>query len=369
MLAVGVTTYNSEATIDLALESICRQELSEKILFIIVDSESRDSTVSKARKILEEYGHDYIIEVRKCTIGLGRRIYMDLAKENKADYLLSLDSDVILLHKRLLRKMIEISAKYEANIAVDYINRKFKNIQELRTFAERVIRNLDDRTIPIRVEPSPWCGLGLTLIEKETLKNITVDPGLGTAEDRDFGYKCWLSNRKILKIIRKDRKELAYDLNIERKSDIYVKMRISHYLSNISRKVYIVDVFSPQLPASNPSPNLRKVVRSLIKNRGYLINFLTNISIFLAPLAVYYGQSILLVLTLVPPLLNILRLRVQKCENIRQAISCNYKFFIRAGAALLLSIPLYISKRDEIRDFLYRFYTFSREFKNQEDFL
>jgi glycosyltransferase involved in cell wall biosynthesis len=87
-----MTTYNEEKSIEKVIESIAAQsEKPDEV--VLVDSNSKDQTINKAKVLFKKFNLKNKIIVKKCDRGMGRNIAIDNATN---EYILGSDAGSIL---------------------------------------------------------------------------------------------------------------------------------------------------------------------------------------------------------------------------------------------------------------------------------
>jgi len=347
-VAVYLTCKNACATIRYALQSIALLKYpKDSLSFIIVDGGSDDDTISIVKKIINNYEFKHEIIVKPCNIPEGRNECISRAVEKGVDYILFLDSDTVIRDKQILSRMIECDVKYgPCVVSVGTVFRVFKSLKELTQFADSVVESdVDSDRLGVKVEAVPWCGMGLTLIPVEIARCVRFDEDMTFAEDTFYGYHVWRNGYKICSVTADI--NLAYDVNLPKRSNIYVSMDVKSYLRGLYKKAlamtynfYCGSLFKTVCEFLKSKNGMRMLFHigdtfALILGLVMLINHVTVLGVFFTMFYVINSS------------LSIARLRLTKCNSIRQASSSFIKFWLYS-LYVLPSIPvLYLKHRSE----------------------
>lgn len=128
-VSVIVPTFNSEKTIDTALNSVLNQTL-EDIEIICIDDASQDGTLLKLKNYSDHYSKIKLFSFQEnCGVSVARNYGIGVAK---GDYLFFLDSDDCIYADTALSLLYERAVQKNANVCGG--NCLFFNRQENRTF-------------------------------------------------------------------------------------------------------------------------------------------------------------------------------------------------------------------------------------------
>jgi glycosyltransferase involved in cell wall biosynthesis len=358
-VAVCLTCKNAYATIAYALKSIALLKYpKDRLTFVIVDGGSNDDTVSMVKKIIDDYGFKHEIIIKPCNIPEGRNECIARAIEKGVDYILFLDSDTVIGDKQILSRMIECDVKYgPCVVSVGTVLRVFKSLKELEQFADSIVESdVSSNKLSVKVEAIPWCGMGLTLIPAEIARRVRFDEDMTFAEDAFYGYHVWRSGYKICSVTAD--LNLAYDVNLPKKSNIYVSMDVKGYLRGSYKKAlattykfYCDSLFKTVGKFLKSKAGMRMLFHigntfALILGLIMLINHLTVLGLFFT---MFY---------MINSSLSIARLRLTKCNNIRQASFSFIKFWLYSLYVLPLIPVIYLKHRSEFSEVFSRIESF-----------
>jgi glycosyltransferase involved in cell wall biosynthesis len=104
MVAICTTCKNAALTIGYSIDSVIKLNYpKEKIVYILVDSQSSDNTKEVSREILTQNNIRHIIINKKCSISEGRNICSEVANKFLINYVFFIDADVVILDPNLLK--------------------------------------------------------------------------------------------------------------------------------------------------------------------------------------------------------------------------------------------------------------------------
>jgi glycosyltransferase involved in cell wall biosynthesis len=144
LLTIALLTKNSEDTVRFALRSIYRQGIPDNVTFelIVVDGYSKDNTlkivaeeIQKLRKRFPNQFIRYIILQERVGVSYARNLAL---KEARGDWILWIDSDIVLAQDYILEATKEIETIGYENIAVLYPQRVI-SVPRKRNLASRLI--------------------------------------------------------------------------------------------------------------------------------------------------------------------------------------------------------------------------------------
>ena len=327
LVAVCLTCKNASDTLECTLQSIASLNYArERLIVIVVDGGSNDGTTDIAKKILDSLDLKHEIIVKPSNIPEGRNICISRALEIGAEYIFFVDSDVIIVYSDILTELIRIDKEYgPCVINASRKHKIFSNLEELRTFCNRVTK-LDGSTM-LSARVVRWCGMGLTLIPRRIAEQVRFDEDMTFAEDRYYGYLVWKSGYKVYSVNAD--KPLAYDVNLPKRSDIYVNMSIGDYFRGLYKKAFMVAY-------TYYDGSILKTMAKLLKDvAGKRILFHSLIMLVLiAGLVMFFATPLqlwglaLITLYIAIDLTYLVRLWKVKCRNILQALANLFKFRI-----------------------------------------
>jgi len=352
-VAACLTCKNAGATLGCTLQSIASLDYPrDRLAVIIVDGGSEDDSVDIARKLLNFYGLKGEIVVKPCNIPEGRNICISKALETNADYIFFIDSDVVIADKGILAKLTEFDMRYGP--CVVSANTKFKffsSLEELRLFCSRAAELGGDSGMML-AGAVPWSGMSLTLIPRCIAEQVRFDEDLTFAEDAYYGYLVWRGGYKVYGVNAD--KPIAYDVNLPKHTDIYIRMGVREYLRGLYKKALII------VYTYYGGGVLKTMIRLLrnIRGRRMLFHFLSMLILAIG-LVMLFTASLQLwglaftILHMVADLSYLMRLWKVKCRNIHQALASLLKYRIYSLYALL-SMPIITLKHREQLNKLHR---------------
>ena len=148
------------------------------------------------------------------TVAIARNALTDYSLQNKYDYTLWVDSDIVLPKDFLIRVYKVITDKKDAFLSCGYYNKKVINqkITELYGFTEdgKSVQNIKEDVLPKEggVYEIQGCGFGCCLVKNSVMQEVLnkfkmcfeyrQNPGILVSEDLDFcnkakslGYKMY----------------------------------------------------------------------------------------------------------------------------------------------------------------------------------
>lgn len=150
---VIITTYNNENCIGKLLESILRQKY-EKTQIIIADDGSTDKTLDVIQSYVEDYNNIKLLALTHGERGAARAAAISELEKDKPDFILILDSDMILQDNllRISMKYFERNPTLGGMVIKEVPFSKHKNLAtKVKVFERKVINNskmiLDDNSI------------------------------------------------------------------------------------------------------------------------------------------------------------------------------------------------------------------------------
>jgi len=279
-----LTCKNSSITLPYVLKSLSLINYPrDRFAVVVVDGGSVDSTPEVARDILNSLGLKFKVLVKPSNIPEGRNACVKEALELGADYILFVDCDTLVVNKDFLRHAISASNSGCCPCVVtgDIQVKTFKDVSSLKTFSEETLKNVSSSlsSKPEGHSFISWCGMGLTLIPAEIARKVSFDEDLTFKEDVMYGLKTWDVGYGVLKLNYEE--PVAYDLNLIRKSDIYVRMGLKDYFRGFSKKALTYAYTTMTKPG-------RGGVISIFKDFRYLSYVIRTFSLTLLSLSLYY---------------------------------------------------------------------------------
>ena len=249
-----------------------------------MDGESRDSTVDKARQILESSDFaGYKIIVKKTNIPEARNLCI---KNMAGEMLFFLDSDV-LIEPTAIEKLVKAAVKCNCHIVSANANSiVIREPREMWRLLEDLKRDMEDSNV-VRVASA---AMGHTLIHREVFTKVKFDPKLNLGEDADF---CINAREKGFNVcLHLGAKALDVNLGVSKLSDIYVYSPLLPQIRSLKKRA----------KAKTYGLGFRvtpiDVLKYFIQNKRYLFYLSYTLTIPLALLGLSLGN-----LYLVAPLL------------------------------------------------------------------
>jgi glycosyltransferase involved in cell wall biosynthesis len=242
-IGLCILTYNSSLTISHVLQNILKQDYpKEKILYLIVDGGSRDETLKIVNDILSGYNVDYRVVVAPGTnIPQARNICLENLSEESIDFIIFIDSDILLVPVNVLSEMIRIAKLFPNTIIhFAYSFKWFKDVSELKKFvAEMEQRNTKINVKMDNLKSSLCAGMGCTLIPASLAKTLHFYEKANFSED--ILYVCNAVEKGYVALFIEGFSDCVVDLNVlkDAKSDIYWMLPIKGYLRGIEAKALI----------------------------------------------------------------------------------------------------------------------------------
>lgn len=347
-VCVGTTCRNAALTIHYALSSATRQ-CGVDLAFVIVDAESTDGTLVFAEKVLRQYPHK-IIKVR-CNIPEGRNLVLKYALDFDPDYIFFLDADVVLLYRNLIELAARVS-RGEAVVAISHAYKFFTSREELDSWCRQAVESTSQRAVreeDVIVRKTKWCSLGAALVPRRVAEKIELDTRLNFSEDREFGFKIWLSGYKILELTTRSGEPLAVDVNLCGEiSSIYLRLSVREYLSNLSVKILFGDVWHCY------SGNFMKTLVAFLRSE-HARRYLLHISLDVALVGCLVFAPWLLPVVLAGPAFLLARWCRRRGVRLRDVPRQILKFNLYSLGAVVLFPWLYLKHR-RVLDKAYRNY-------------
>lgn len=338
-VAICTTCRNAELTIGYCIDSIMKLNYpKEKLVYIIVDSQSSDNTREIADRILSRKNIKHIIINKKCTISEGRNICIGKALELSIDYLFFIDADEFILDPNLLRELIILSTKNKNSVL--FVPSPFKNFfnrEEMEKFIKNISIEQKDREYVLNSEK--WAGTGLFFSSVNILKDIKFSEELNFLEDIYFGYELKEKGYKV-KVIKSD-EPLAFDLNVTKYSDIYIKISVRDYLRALNKKSFSLAYKNYE---GSVLSSLIKFIKSEDGRRAGFHMFYAITILFGLLLKLVFNERIgisVAVFGVAVLVLWTVRMRIRRCRNLRDAFSYLLKYSI-FGIHSFFYVPLFL---------------------------
>lgn len=141
-LVIIMTTFNNEAIIERTVMSCLTQNYSDLEL-VIVDDGSKDKTVEILNNISTNFKNLHIITTNHLERGICRNKAIDMAKDLKAEYLMILDSDMVLKDNLLLESIEYMNKEKAGALVIPEIAFSDHNnfISKVKVFERLIINN------------------------------------------------------------------------------------------------------------------------------------------------------------------------------------------------------------------------------------
>ncbi|MEN3051764.1 MAG: glycosyltransferase [Candidatus Methanosuratincola petrocarbonis] len=343
-VAICTTCKNSALTIGYSINSAIKLNYpKEKIVYILVDSESSDNTKEVASEILTQNNIKHVIINKKCSISEGRNVCLEVARKISVEYALFIDADVVILNPFLLREFLSLPMKNETVFFVDCKSKNFSDKKHMENF----LRKIDYTKNRYTLEDAIWGATGLFFMKVNIFDIIKFQEDMNFFEDRYFGYELRKQGYK-LKVLASDI-PLAYDINIKKYSDIYIKMPIIDYLRAINKK-------SLALAYTNyKGDTLRSLVSFLKSIDGKRATFHTLYVGAIVVGLLYFALMkeiigvVIMFLGFLTLALWTFNMRVKRCRDLKETFSCMFKYSI-FGVYSFFSVQLFlIINRDNFK--------------------
>lgn len=315
---------------------------------IVVDGGSDDDTVDVASRVLTCYGLRHEIVVKPCNIPEGRNECMLRVLAKGADYIFFVDSDVVIRDKQILARLIGYERKYgPCVVSASIAFRVFESLKELQLFAKSIVgSDVSSDKLDVKVKATRWCAMGLTLIPVEIARRVKFDEDMTVAEDTCYGYNVWKEGYKVFTV--NTNMDLAYDINLLKRGDIYVSLRVRDYLRGLYKKAFARTY-------TFYSDGLFKTIRAFLTSREglrmlfHVANTLTlvlGLAMLTSPISWSWGVALTMLYATVS-LSYIARLWLVKCRSLRQAVSSFIKFKLYSLYVLPLVPVIYLRYKNE----------------------
>lgn len=272
-VGVCVLTLNSEATVGHVLKLLLAQDYpKDRIHYLVVDGGSSDGTLEVVRRVFGEVpGLRYAISVLTgSNIPQARNECLRRLTREGVDYVLFVDSDVLVSATNAIRKLVEL-VELTGGRSILYAPASFKYFrspEELRRFIEG-LRPTEVELSLSDLVPSLHIGMGFTLVPRELATSLEFDEDMDFAEDHlyalkalSYGYTPYLIRREVP----------VYDVNLAgSRGDIYWRVPVGRYLRSPRKKalrVLLACVEDGSLRFSHR--RLPKVLAKHLANAGLL---------------------------------------------------------------------------------------------------
>ena len=234
-VGVCVLTLNSEDTVSYVLKLLLAQDYpKDRVYYLVVDGGSSDSTLEVVRRVFEEvpnlrYGTSVLAgsNIPQARNECLRRLAME-----GVDYVLFVDSDVLVAATNAIRKLVELAGR-RSLVYVPALFKYFRSPEELSTFAEE-LRPTEVELSLSDLVPSLRVSMGFTIIPRELAEKLRFDEDMDFAEDHLYAIKA-LSAGYVPYMVRKA--VPVYEVNlVGSRGDIYWKMSTRRYLRSPRKK-------------------------------------------------------------------------------------------------------------------------------------
>jgi len=337
MVAICTTCKNAALTIGYSIDSVIKLNYpKEKIVYILVDSQSSDNTKEVSREILTQNNIRHIIINKKCSISEGRNICSEVANKFLINYVFFIDADVVILDPNLLKECLKLSMKNDKTVF--FIDTEFKNFSNKENM-EKFLQKIEYTKNQYKLKDVAWGATGLFFIKNDIFNKIKFQEDMNFFEDRYFGYQLRSCGYKLNFITSKN--PLAYDINIKKYSDIYIKMPIIEYLRAINKKTFALAYTNYDGNALRSSISFLKSLegKRTIFHTFYLSLILVGLFYYfliektIGLIIIFFGFAILV--------LWAFNMRFRRCRNLKETFSCVFKFSI-FGIYTFFSVPFFL---------------------------
>lgn len=201
-VSVVVPVYNAEKYLSEFMDSLIGQSL-EHVQLICIDDGSTDMSY----RILQQYQTEHQMTVlkneRNCGAANTRNIGLQLAE---GEYVICLDCDDVL-QKDYLKLLYEACLKYDADVAMGYIENFTYDVNKYQKSAFRSLHKNKIGTYPILEKPAQFSGLFRLLTNgpydkmvrrKNIMENHIQFPDLPCTQDLPYSYNCILSANRVV---------------------------------------------------------------------------------------------------------------------------------------------------------------------------
>jgi len=234
-VGVCVLTLNSASTVGYVLKLLLAQDYPRsKLHYLVVDGGSSDGTLEVVRRTFEEVTDlRYNISVLAgSNIPQARNECLERLTREGADYVLFVDSDVLVAATNAVRKLVELAGR-RSLAYVPALFKCFRSSEELSRFAEG-LRPTEVELSPSDLVPSLHVGMGFTIIPRELATSLRFDEDLDFGEDYLYALKA-LNAGYVPYMVRKA--VPVYDVNlVGSRGDIYWRMSTRRYLRSPRKK-------------------------------------------------------------------------------------------------------------------------------------
>lgn len=194
LVSVTITTYNSSSTIHEVLEAILKQEYSlKKIEVIVVDGHSYDETLKIVEDFKSKYGHLFHrFEIIKHDKNYGvSRARNDGIKESNGEYVLILDSDVILPSSAIKRMVEFLNSNHDSGGCV------LLHKSDYEDFVSRYYFDVNFGVIRKIFHSASACMIRRKCFERGGFFDESLGPPFSVDEDLELGARMWKHGCKI----------------------------------------------------------------------------------------------------------------------------------------------------------------------------
>ena len=324
-----------------------KQKNISKPFFVLVDSYSSDNTVDKAVSLLKGAGIEHKVVLYRSNIAQARNRAIEEALRLDPDYVFFLDSDVVLAYTDSLEKAIRISNGKRV-VYLDYLHEYLDTAKDLRNECTRIEEKYRDASLKPRLRRVKWCGLGATLIPASLLHGFRFTPSLYFREDRELGLYAWANGYPVVLVraVADDGKVAypAYDLNLRKgkESNLYLRLGLREYLSGLSRRVLVHDVWTHYRGSF-----IKSFLSFVRESRSYPKYLAIDLLILASIMYSYFSNNYIYWTILLLPLLGgAVVYAKRKGIGFLDALKQLTKFNLAALSSYILYTPSYISNKD-----------------------
>ncbi len=334
-VGICVLTLNSADTVGYVLKLLLADDYPRsKLRYLVVDGGSSDGTLEVVRGTFEEVSDvRYSISVLAgSNIPQARNECLDRLTKEGVDYVLFVDSDVLVAVANAIRKLVELAGR-RSLVYIPVLFKYFRSSEELRRFVEG-LKPTEVELSQRDLVPSLRIGMGFTLIPRGLAASLRFDEDLDFGEDHLYAIKALGAGYTPYAVSR----ELpVYDVNLAgSRGDIYWRIPIRRYLMSPRKKVLRILVACVEDGTLRFSyRKLPKVLAKHLANAGLLALFVLLPLLALADLRLFVAAA----LTRLSITLGYVVRRKLSGFSLVEALKNRFKFELYS-ALVLVNFPL-----------------------------